>query len=185
MKKIPTLFVRDPDRPKYVTRDVTPGCEWVLAGEGVATRKYDGACAMVRDGVLYKRREWKDGAKAPQGFEEVEYDSNTGKHFGWVPVDSSDPGDRWFIEAVSNRIDNGAFLPDGTYELVGPKVQGNPESYERHWLIPHAEAQRFFDVPRDFDGLRDWLLARPHEGVVFHHEDGRMAKVKRRDFEQP
>lgn len=184
MQKIATLFVRDPQRPKYVTEAVTPGCEWVLAGEGVATRKYDGACAMVRDGVLYKRREWKDGAKALDGFEEVEYDPNTGKHFGWVPVDPLDPGDRWFCEAVAPDAPVNCGLLDGTYELVGPKVQGNPEVYAVHLLVAHAEAQRLFDVPRDFDRLRDWLLARPYEGVDHHHPDGRMAKIKRRDFPQ-
>lgn len=41
MKKIPTVFVRDPDDRKHVLPQVTPGCEWVLAGEGRATRKFD------------------------------------------------------------------------------------------------------------------------------------------------
>ena len=42
MQKIPTVFQRDPSNPKHVLPEVTPGCEWVLAGEGVPTRKYDG-----------------------------------------------------------------------------------------------------------------------------------------------
>ncbi|MFF0467058.1 hypothetical protein ACFYPX_06380 [Micromonospora zamorensis] len=38
-------------------------------------------------------------------------------------------------------------------------------------------------APLDHDGLRAWLLAHPDwEGVVWHHPDGRMAKLKRRDF---
>jgi hypothetical protein len=38
-------------------------------------------------------------------------------------------------------------------------------------------------VPLTFAGLRDWLLARPHyEGIVWHHPDGRRAKLKHRDF---
>lgn len=39
MKKIPTLFVREffPCHKVKITDQVTPGCEWVLAGEGVAT----------------------------------------------------------------------------------------------------------------------------------------------------
>ncbi len=28
MKKIPTLFVRDPENMSRVTEEVTPGCEW-------------------------------------------------------------------------------------------------------------------------------------------------------------
>jgi len=38
------------------------------------------------------------------------------------------------------------------------------------------------DVPRDFDGPMTWLRAHPEsEGVVGHHPDGRMAKLKHRD----
>ena len=38
MRKILTLFVRDPQDMRHVTREVHPDCAWVLAGEGVATR---------------------------------------------------------------------------------------------------------------------------------------------------
>ena len=38
------------------------------------------------------------------------------------------------------------------------------------------------DVPRDYAGLAAWLRACPWEGIVWHHPDGRMAKLKRRDF---
>lgn len=66
MKKIPTIFERDwnGDRSR-VTRVPNPACQWVFDGEGVATRKYDGACCMVRDGKLYKRRELGPKQSAP------------------------------------------------------------------------------------------------------------------------
>lgn len=38
------------------------------------------------------------------------------------------------------------------------------------------------DAPRDFDGIKAWLTDRQIEGLVWHHDDGRMAKIKRRDF---
>ena len=51
-----------------------------------------------------------------------------------------------------------------------------------HTLVAHAEAE-VFDTPRDFEGLRSWLLAHPtYEGIVWHHPDGRRAKLKHRDF---
>jgi len=31
-------------------------------------------------------------------------------------------------------------------------------------------------------GFREWLKGRDIEGLVFHHPDGRMAKIKKRDF---
>ena len=34
MKKIPTLFKRDPVNRSLVTREVNPDCQWVIDGEG-------------------------------------------------------------------------------------------------------------------------------------------------------
>ena len=85
MKKIPTMFVRTPDR-RHITDQVTPGCEWVANGEGVATRKWDGTCCMIRDGKLYKRRDVRAGKPTPPDFEPVEHDDVTGRTFGWMPV---------------------------------------------------------------------------------------------------
>lgn len=177
MKKIPTLFVRDEaTNRKYVRDEVTPGCEWVLAGEGTATRKFDGTSCMVRNGYLYKRHEVKPDKPEPRGFEFVEHDDVTDKTVGWVPVGDG-PEDKWHREAmVFYRI-----VPDGTYELCGPKVQGNPQEFTRHVLVEHG-VERITELPRDFDGLRAWLADSDFEGVVWHHPDGRMAKLKKRDF---
>lgn len=175
MKKIPTLFERDwnGDRSR-VTPQVHAGCEWVLAGEGAATRKLDGTCCLIRAGKLYKRRELRQGDKVPPLFEQADFDDETGKTVGWVPCD---PEDRWHMAAFETEPG----LPDGTYELVGPKVQGNPENWTGHQLIRHGSIMED-DVPRTFDGLRDWLAGQDIEGIVFHHRDGRMAKIKLRDF---
>jgi hypothetical protein len=195
VKKIPTMFERDwnGDRSR-VTPQVHAGCEWVLAGEGIATHKLDGTCCMIRDGKLYKRREISKGGNMPPLFEREDYDDETGKTVGWVPVGDG-PEDQWYREGLENcRVllksvyDDDAKEPiDGTFELVGPKVQGNPEKYPHHLLVRHGSII-FIDQPphtkppRTFDGLRDWLSAMDIEGIVFHHPDGRMAKIKARDF---
>lgn len=180
MKKIPTLFQRDPDNMRRVLSEVHPDCQWVLDGEGIATRKYDGTCCLVRDGALYKRREIKPDKQTPDGFEqEGEPDPNTGKIVGWVPVLFDSPGDKYHVAAM---INHGQIPKDGTYELCGPKVQGNPEGYEGLCLIAHEDANRI-DAPRDYEGLREFLADFPHEGIVWHHPDGRMAKLKVRDFQ--
>ncbi|MFC5181831.1 hypothetical protein [Actinomadura harenae] len=44
---------------------------------------------------------------------------------------------------------------------------------------------RLEGVPLDYDGLAAWLHAHPYEGIVWHHPDGRLAKLKRRDMPQP
>ena len=176
MKKIPTLFVRDPADMSRVTAELHPDCGWVAAGEGVATRKLDGTSCLVRNGELYKRREIKRGKPAPPGFDEADRDEVTGKRVGWMPVE---PTDKWHAEAWERA---GGALPDGTYELLGPKVQGNPERAEAHELVAHADAETCPDAPTDRDGLREWLAGRDVEGLVWHHPDGRMAKIKLRDF---
>lgn len=179
MKKIPTIFKRNPENMRELLSEPHPDCAWVFAGEGVPTRKYDGTCCLVKNGELWKRREVKKGKPEPEGFVLADHDEVTGKKVGWMLV-TEDKGDRWHVEAFGD----GSY-PDGTYELCGAKVQGNPEEYEQHTLVAHASAIEYADVPREFNGLRDWLEKMDIEGLVFHHPDGRMAKIRKRDYGQP
>lgn len=205
MKKIISLFKRDYGGDRLVYDEVTPGAEWVLAGEGVATVKYDGTCCMVRAGRLYKRFDWKvtkaakrrgppftaaDAKPAPDDWEACEARPNehTGHWPGWLPVGDG-PEDRWHREAWEQGeplvADSYAFN-DGTYELLGPKIQGNPYGLLAHWLIPHGTSP-LPDAPRTFVELRDYLheplpFEGHVEGIVWHHPDGRMVKIRRRDF---
>lgn len=183
MEKIPTLFERDWDGDRrYVLPQVTAGCEWVIDGEGMPTRKYDGTCVMLdRDGDWWARREVKEGKPEPEGFVSLGTDPETLKTVGWEPAAQSAFA-KWHKEALGNPYER---RPIGTYELVGPKVNGNPEGAGGHELIRHADAEFLADVPRDFGSLAEWLHAHPFEGVVWHHPDGRMAKIKKRDFRVP
>lgn len=178
MRKIPTVFVRNDEDRRYVLDEVTPGCEWVLAGEGVPTRKYDGTCVLIRrDGMAVKtfaRREVKEGKEPPSNFVEVEHDPTTGKTVGWEPAEQAGFA-RWIAEAIQ-----GDEAP-GTYELCGPKVNGNPEQFANHVLVRHGLVE-LDNAPRDFATLRDYLQLHTFEGIVWHHPDGRMAKLKKRDF---
>jgi hypothetical protein len=180
MKKIISLFQRNYDGDRLVRNEVVPGAEWVIAGEGVATRKWDGTCCLVRDGKLFKRYEVKAGGKAPANFEAAsEVDPVTGKQQGWVPVGDG-PEDRWHREAFA-RDNAFATVQGGTYELCGPHVQGNPERWDVDVLCQHGVLV-VDDVPRDFDGIREYLRTHDIEGIVWHHDDGRMVKIKAKDF---
>lgn len=188
MKKIVSVFQRNYDTDRLIRDEVVPGAEWVLAGEGVATLKYDGACCMVKDGELYKRHDVKNGKQPPAGFIPAQDpDSVTGHWPGWLKVGDG-PEDRWFKSALVNSVRLGeqtsgeSYLPpDGTYEACGPHFQGNPEKFTEDHLIAHG-MWLLGGCPRDFDGIREYLRGQDIEGVVFHHPDGRMAKVKKKDY---
>lgn len=181
MKKIPTLFKRDFTKNGMIIPEYNEGTEWVIAGEGVATRKYDGTSVLIRDHKMFKRYEYKDGKTPPTDFEEADYDATTGKHVGWVEVGWGSE-DKWHRDTPQTANPDKVDLPDGTYELLGPKVQGNLEKADMHYLRNHANAAVYHDVPVEFNALRDWLADKDIEGIVWHHPDGRMVKIKKKDY---
>lgn len=178
MRKIISLFQRDYEGKRLVRDEIVPGADWVCIGEGVATRKWDGTSCMVRGGKLYKRYDAKRDKTPPENFIPAQDpDEKTGHWPGWVLVGDG-PEDKYHREAFDNMPEP---LADGTYELVGPKIQGNPEELKSHTLIRHGQ-DVIPDVPRSFQGLKDFLKERSIEGIVWHHPDGRMVKIKKRDF---
>jgi hypothetical protein len=190
MKKIVSLFQRlreaDPVRGRLVHNVVTEGAEWVIRGEGIATRKWDGVAVLIKEGEVFMRFDLKQGRKEPEGFIPAQPapDPKTGHWPGWVPADT--PAGKYVMEAVNKAKqswENG--VPDGTYEACGPKIGtrhgANPERLTEHTLFPHGK-DVIEDAPRTFVGLKDYLQARSIEGIVWHHEDGRMVKIKKADF---
>lgn len=190
MKKIPTLFKRDFTKNGQIYDEYADGTDWVLRGEGVATRKYDGTSALIRDGKMYKRYEYKDGKTPPIDFEEADYDETTGKHVGWVQVGWGSE-DKWHREAIGGDPDK-SNIHDGYFELVGPKVQSNPEHYDHHQLVQFGgerpvnslvpRVETLHSVPTGFEELSQFLEDKDIEGIVWHHPDGRMVKIKKKDF---
>ena len=189
MKKIPTLFIRDfaQDDGEYVTGYVTVGCEWVMRGEGRPTRKYDGTCVQIdNDGDVWTRREVRRGAKTPPSFIEVEHDNITGKTVGWIPYEQSPFA--WFIVEALNQRDHPYYI-SGTYELCGPKINKNPDGFATHKLIRHKDAPLvpfLYDAPYVYGTVYN-VVTKMHqhynyEGIVWHHPDGRMAKIKFKDL---
>jgi hypothetical protein len=130
---------------------------------------------------LWARREVKAGKPFPGIFQPIECDDTTGKTVGWEPAEQSGFA-KFIAEAVAYSPPPG----EGTFELVGPKVNGNPDGFPVHALAPHGGCP-LADVPRDWDGLNEWTAAHPEiEGVVFWRDmddpDAGMVKIKRRDF---
>lgn len=182
MKKITTLFKKDPNDLSRVINEVDPQNEWAIRGEGVATRMFDGsACAIIK-GHLYKRYDVKKGRSVPEGAIPCqEPDPITGHWPHWVLCQEGKPEDKFFLEAFKYAQEISYHATDGTYELVGPKVQGNPEGFSRHELVLHG-IEKIYSPDISFEGIKKMLEELPYEGIVFHHPDGRMCKIRKSDF---
>ena len=183
MKKTPTLLVRDPQDRRHVIDQVTPGCEWVLAGEGIPTRKWDGTCVCLDSaGSWWARREVKPGKTPPPGWIPIDADEVTGTRIGWQPIADS-PFARWHAEAVTSH----SRWEPGTYELCGPKINGNPEHLASHMLLLHGaipipELAGPQTIASIVDTVTKLGFTLQYEGVVWHHPDRRKAKLKARDL---
>lgn len=199
MQKIPLLFKTDIQR-KYVIPELNPAAAWVLEEPSIAHRKYDGTCLMRDTEDWWSRRSTKEPAKV-KNFRPVVFDSLTGKHFGWEPISQS-PFFKFWQEAIGQRpldcdiIDmRESAYEFGTYELLGPKINGNPEKLKRHRLMPHAHAQQLGDIQHleldlvedvevAYAELKRALFYLPVEGVVFKDRKmQRFAKLRRKDFD--
>jgi hypothetical protein len=188
VEKIPTVYVRNPDRMQDVTDEVNPEAAWVLNGEGTPTRKYDGVCVMLRKndrdpgdkGEWFARREVKPGKEPPENYLPISTDPDTGKTVGWEPMEQSG-----FFACLHEAL-AGNPSQAGTYELCGPKVNRNPEGFRYHRLMRHIDAERpgyqFEDLAGNPKALVEALAEHGWEGVVWHAPDGRMAKLKAKDL---
>jgi hypothetical protein len=183
MEKIPTMFERDEHFKVIPT--VRPECAWVLTGEGTPTEKLDGMNLRltVRSGQLVRVEKRCNPSKAQKASGIVD---------GWyVDTDEQSAGDKWILVAAGNTGVSG--WPDGEHpcEALGPKMQGNPLGLAEHQCVPfNLEVPVYDALPRSFEGLAKVLVEMESryspghlaEGIVFHHPDGRRAKIKRRDF---
>ena len=179
MKRIISLFQRNYDGDRLVRDEVVPGAEWVLAGEGTSTQKFDGTACLIKVNKLWKRYTVKRGRKPPAQFMQAsDVDPVTGKQVGWVPIGNG-PEDQYHREASQNTAE---YLDDGTYELVGPNIQGNPEGFQQHTLLRHGAHHLNGGPARTFEAIKAYLKETAIEGIVWHHSDGRMVKIKAKDF---
>ncbi len=184
MEKIPTLFDRGPNFK--VIDKVRTGCEWVVEGQGRATENLDGTNVRltIRAGQLVRLEKRRNPTKLQK---------QAGIVDGWyVDTIENSKEDKWIVEASNNTAF--ADWPDGEHpcEALGPKIQGNSLGLDDSVCVPFdLEIPVYEDIPRTFESIRDQVMTLPSqyspehlaEGIVFHHPDGRRAKIKRKDFD--
>lgn len=194
MRKIPTLFKRDPET-HLVTQEITPGCEWVIedSKNTIATRKYDGISCLIKNNRIYKRYDCKKGKKPPAGFIPAqEPDKITGHYPGWLECNPNNPEDKYHFEGLLNLYETESqynifytFL-NSTYELIGEKIQGNPENIMGHQLILHGrETIPIGEI--SYNTIKEYLEITDIEGIVFYYGNicpayATMCKIKKKDF---
>jgi len=185
MKKTSTLYKKDPNDLGRVINEVNPENEWVF-NEGIPTRKFDGTATAIINEELYKRYDCRIDKNTGEYKKSIpegaipcqEPDFITGHHPHWVKCDRNDNSNKYHFEAF-DKLSN---KEDGTYELCGKKVQGNPEEIDGHELILHGRDSMV--IPDlTFEGLKEYLSLVNIEGIVFHHKkDDRMCKIRKSDF---
>jgi len=174
MKKIPTIFKRDYLNTYQVLDEINSACQWVFDGHGTAYRKWQGMPALIYKNFYYKRAIIKRNQIIPKSFIPCTYDHQAEKLFGWLPVNFDAPQDQYYKKAFDPT------LPEGTYELVGPKILGNPEKFQSYKLINHT-SMPLQNINRSYKDIKAFLSEHNYEGIVFHHRS-KMAKIKKKDF---
>ena len=111
------------------------------------------------------------------------------------------------MEGLANAIQRGWLkVEDGDYygELIGEIFNSNPHKIQGHLFVPFNYLQEKCHwyswirdtYPKDFETISEWFKELPSlfnqrlklpeikaEGLVFHHPDGRMAKLRRDMFD--
>ncbi|MDD5149802.1 MAG: DUF5565 family protein [Flavobacterium sp.] len=185
-EKISTLFVvLHQGNKSNITPKVRQENEWVYLEKGVkATRKFDGTACAIISGKLYKRYDCKVGKIPPEdAIPCQEPDPITGHWPHWVKCKQDSPADQYFIEGLWRFMSLNDVIEDGTYELCGPKVGGNPERLPYHILIKHGY-EILYIVDFSYSSIKHYLsdLSNDIEGIVFHGSDGKMCKIRKKDF---
>ena len=106
MKKISTLYKKDPNDLGRVINEINPENEWVFKS-GIPTRKFDGTSCAIIDGELYKRFDLKKGRDLPpNAIPCQEPDSKSGHHPHWIKCERNDNSNKWHFVAFDALENN-------------------------------------------------------------------------------
>lgn len=186
MRKISTIFERNWETDRKVNAQLIVDFDFEHA---VATEKLDGTNirVTVRNGIVVRSEKRRNPSKQQK---------QAGIVDPWyVDINEHSPEDKWMMAAI-NGTDFSA-VPDGEWpaEALGKNIQGNPLQLEGNQVFIFSlpdwrERILLTDAPHTFSELREYLNTKKScvgndclmEGVVWHHPDGSMVKIKRKDF---
>lgn len=194
MKKIKTLLPKDPND----LGKVIPGEPTVEVTHFAI--KIDGTSCLIKDGIpycrydvkLFKRKngqiiktftEEELNEKLPEGAMACqEPDMKSGHWPHWIPVLASNAEHKYILEGFENLV----LKVDGTFECIGPKIQGNPHGEEKHIWIHHQAKELIFDVENwrenPYETFKNLFEYFKWEGLVAYNGIDPVAKIRRSDF---
>ena len=146
MKKISTLFKKNPSNLQLVINEINPENQWVFDDDGIPTRKYDGsACAIIND-ELYKRYDAKLGRKVPEGAIPCqEADIISGHHPHWIKCHK---------HKHPHKVNKVPVEPDLFYHLIASfAVIVSIHHFGKHQSI-HANAGKYMEPMKAGNGKK-------------------------------
>ena len=183
MKKIPTIFKRDETKGgKIIDQYVIDPADLLTAS---ATEKIDGTNVRVtvRNHICVRLEKRRNPSKLEKAKGIIE---------PWYTDASMSSEDKHIQSALSGTdLSN---IPNGEWsgEAVGENIQGNPLNLIGNKIVFFSLGQCpvFEDAPTTFEKLKEWLPKQKSkygnncgiEGIVWHYENGDMAKIKTKDF---
>ena len=186
MRKILTIFERNWETNRKVNSNIIVDFDFEGA---IATEKLAGMNIRIttRKGEVVRTEKRRNPSKIQKqkGIVDPWY----------VDADPYASQDKWIMDAVKNT--DFSSVPDGEWsaEAIGKNIQGNPLHLDNNQIfifsLPEWRAKiQLKDAPFTFELLKTYLAAHKSaigkdclmEGIVWHHPNGEMVKIKRKDF---
>lgn len=186
MRKIKTIFDRNWETNRKVNAQLAVDFDFENA---TATEKLDGMNIRltIRNHTVVRVEKRRNPSKVQkqQGISEPWY----------VDADKFGPADQWIFDAVNNT--DFTQVPNGEWsaEALGKNIQGNPLNLSNNQVFIFSlpkwrEKITLANVPTTFEALKVWLPQQKSklgnnagiEGIVWHHPNGEMVKIKVKDF---
>lgn len=186
MRKILTIFDRNWKTDRKINTKLIVDFDFENA---IATEKLDGTNirVTVRNGIVVRSEKRRNPSKIQKqkGIVDPWY----------VDIDEYSSHDKWMVDAVKNT--DFSSVPDGEWsaEAIGKNIQGNPLNLENNQIFIFSlpswrDKIQLHDAPHSFLELKDYFNTKKSiigndclmEGIVWHHPNGRMVKIKRKDF---
>lgn len=187
MRKIRTIFDRNWETNRKVNAKLAVDFNFE---EAIATEKLDGMNIRltVRNGDIVRVEKRRNPSKSQK--------LNNILEPWYVDASAFESQDKWIFDAIRHTNFKETIDGEWSAEAIGKNIQGNPLKLDNNQVfifsLPVWRSKIILqDVPSAFEDLKEFLRFGKSrigndaaiEGIVWHHPDGNMVKIKRKDFD--